>query len=96
MTDAERVLWNALREINLPYKLRRQHPVGAFIVDFALPAKMLVIEIDGGQHANSVKADTRRTEALMSQGYRVIRFWNNDVLENLDGVLQTVVAALDK
>jgi very-short-patch-repair endonuclease len=96
MTDAEHQLWNALRRINLPYKIRRQHPIGQYVVDFAIPARMIAIEIDGGQHADTIEADARRTEALRAFGYRVIRFWNNDVFENMEGVLQTVIAEVEK
>ena len=96
MTDAERVLWRALREISLPHKVRRQHPIGRYVADFAIPACKLVIEIDGGQHADAVEADARRTQELSAKGYRVIRFWKNEVLGNLDGVLQTIVAAVEK
>jgi len=76
-TDAERLLWRALRELDLPVKVRRQHPIGRHIADFAVPACKLVIEIDGGQHARVLAADARRTRALNGQGYRVIRFWNS-------------------
>ena len=93
-SDVERTLWRALRGIDLPVKVRRQHPIGHYVADFAIPARKLVIEIDGGQHADEIEADARRTRALNARGYRVIRFWNNEVLSNLDGVLQTIVASL--
>jgi len=64
-------------------------------VDFAIPAHRLVIELDGGQHATATEADARRTRALNERGYRVIRFWNNDVTGNLEGVLQMIVAEID-
>ena len=76
--------------MKLAVKIRRQHPIGRHIVDFAVPARKLAIEIDGGQHASTGAADARRTLQLAVHGYRVIRFWNNDVLGNLDGVLETV------
>ena len=95
-TEAERRLWRALREMNPPVKARRQHPIGRHIADFAIPACQLVIEIDGGQHARSVAADAERTRALNAQGYRVIRFWNNDVLGNIEGVMATIVTAIDQ
>jgi very-short-patch-repair endonuclease len=96
MTDAEHKLWRALRDINFPYKIRRQHPIGQNVVDFAIPTRMLVIEIDGGQHADAIEGGARRTSALTAHGYRVIRFWNNDVFENPEGVLQTIIAELDR
>ena len=94
-TDAERVLWRAFREMNLPVKIRRQHPIGRYVADFAIPAHKLIIELDGGQHATATAADARRTQALKDLGYRVIRFWNNDVLGNLEGVLQTIAVEMD-
>ncbi|MDA1326920.1 MAG: DUF559 domain-containing protein [Proteobacteria bacterium] len=95
-TDAERVLRRALREMKLPVKVRRQHPIGRYVADFAIPTCKLVIELDGGQHALATAADARRTQALNDLGYRFIRFWNNDVLGNLDGVLQTIMAEVDR
>ena len=95
-SDAEQILWRALRELNLPVKVRRQHPIGAYIADFAIPAHKLVIELDGGQHASTNEADALRTEALNVRGYRVIRFWNNEVIGNLEGVLQVIAQALEQ
>jgi very-short-patch-repair endonuclease len=95
-TDAERRLWRALRELGLPFKVRRQHPIGTHIADFAIPACKLVIEIDGGQHADAVEEDGARTDALNAEGYRVVRFWNSEVLGNLEGVLQSIVAEVGK
>jgi very-short-patch-repair endonuclease len=93
-TDAERRLWAALRDRRLQgYKFRRQHPIGQFIVDFACTKHRLVIEADGGQHDESI-SDARRTAWLESQGWRVIRFWNNDILANTEGVLSTLLQAL--
>ena len=94
-TDVERRLWCALRESGLPWKFRRQHPIGRHIADFACPARKLVIELDGGQHAQQHAADAARSAVIEAHGYRVIRFWNNDVSENLDGVLQRIRAALE-
>ena len=95
-TEAEQILWYALRGLTLPGKVRRQHPIGGHIADFAIPACKLVIELDGGQHATDEAADERRAEALNARGYRVIRFWNSDVFENLDGVLQAVASEVEK
>jgi very-short-patch-repair endonuclease len=93
-TDAERRLWAMLRNRRLQsYKFRRQHPIVRFIVDFACTKHRLVIEADGGQH-NESAADTRRTAWLESQGWRVIGFWNNDVLSNTEGVLTAILQAL--
>jgi len=75
------------------YKFRRQHPVGDFIVDFACTEYQLAIEVDGGQHSESA-ADTTGTAWLQSQGWRVLRFWNNDVLSNTNGVIETILRIL--
>jgi very-short-patch-repair endonuclease len=93
-TDAERRLWAMLRDRRLAgYKFRRQHPIGPYIVDFANTKYHLIIEADGGQH-NESTADLRRTAWLQKQGWRVIRFWNNDILANTEGVLNIVLEAL--
>lgn len=89
-TDVERVLWRALRERLVPWKFRRQHPIGGRIADFACPAAKLVIELDGGQHDVQAPADNRRTAELAGHGYRVIRFWNGDVVGNIEGVLAAI------
>jgi very-short-patch-repair endonuclease len=96
MTDAERVLWRALREANLPHRIRRQHPVGKYIADIAIPSCKLAIELDGGQHADAAADDAQRTEERRERGYRVIRFWNNEVFENMEGVLQAIVAEVER
>ena len=95
-TDAEQRLWNALRARCRPWKFRRQHPIGQRVVDFACPARKLAIEIDGGQHAANRVADAARSAELDGHGYRVIRFWNNEVMGNIDGVLQVVLRALEE
>jgi very-short-patch-repair endonuclease len=94
-TDAEQKLWRALREFKAA-RFRRQHPIGQYIADFACPARKLVIELDGGQHAAQADQDELRTTDLAKRGYRVIRFWNNDVLSNIDGVIETILAELKR
>jgi very-short-patch-repair endonuclease len=95
-TDAERVLWLRLRhDIKLVGShFRRQTTVGPFIVDFASRRAKLVIEFDGGQHDWRRTADLSRTRRIEAAGYRVLRFWNNDVLGNLDGVLSEIQRAV--
>jgi very-short-patch-repair endonuclease len=95
-TDVERLLWRALRERLGAWKFRRQHPIGSRIADFACPARKLVIELDGGQHGERVEADERRSAELAQRGYHLVRFWNNEVVENLDGVLERVRRALEE
>jgi acyl-CoA thioester hydrolase len=94
-TDAERFLWSKLRNRNLvDAKFRRQFPIGDYVADFCCHEARLIVEVDGGQHAERKAHDDRRTWWLGQAGYRVIRFWNNEVLENLAGVLETIVAEL--
>ncbi len=93
-TNVERVLWFALRERLPAWKFRRQHPIGGRVVDFACPERKLAIELDGGQHALREEADERRSAELTQRGYRVIRFWNNEVLDNLEGVLEAIRGSL--
>src|SRR4030095_13033966 len=91
-TDAERKLWARLRARQIcGVKCRRQYPIGRFIVDFCCFEKDLAVELDGGQHAEQTEADQRRSDLLARHGYRVLRFWDNDVMENIDGVLQRVL-----
>ena len=93
-TDAERRLWALLRDRRLAgYKFRRQHPIGSFVVDFACTKYRLIVEADGGQHAENI-ADDQRTALLKRQGWRVIRFWNNDILGNAEGVIETILRTL--
>jgi very-short-patch-repair endonuclease len=93
-TDAETVLWNRIRNRQLDgHKFARQVPIGGYICDFVCREKQLVIEVDGGQH-NESTADAIRDRRLNEEGYRVIRFWNNDVLGNIEGVLLTIQSAL--
>ncbi len=95
-TQAERVLWRAFRAMARPERIRRQHPIGRYVADFAIPSRKLVIEIDGGQHASIVARDSARTRVLEARGWRVIRFWNNDVMSNLEGVLETIAAEIER
>lgn len=93
-TEAEKRLWRKLREAFPGARFRQQSPVGPYIADFLSFRHKLIVELDGGQHALAQSADARRTAFLEAQGYRVIRFWNNDVLANTDGVLQSIAMAL--
>ena len=94
LTDAERKLWSALRNRQLEgAKFRRQQPIGPFIADFVCQEHRLIVEADGGQHADNV-TDRGRTAFLQSKGYQVLRFWNNDILNNLDGVADVIAIAL--
>jgi very-short-patch-repair endonuclease len=94
-TDVEKILWRALRERIGISKFRRQHPIGRRIADFACPSRKLVIELDGSQHSGRTGADEQRAAEIAHHGYRIIRFWNNDVLENLEEVLETIRHALE-
>jgi very-short-patch-repair endonuclease len=94
-TDAEKFLWSRLRRGQLgEYKFRRQSPIGPYVVDFVCFPARLVVEVDGGQHATQVEADATRTQWLESEGFKVLRFWNNEVFENTDGVVQTILDVL--
>ena len=93
-TDAERQLWGVLRaRQHNGFKFRKQVEIDGYVVDFLCPAKRLIIEVDGGQH--TAEGDARRTAFLESQGFHVIRFWNNEVIENIDGVWSAIEKALD-
>jgi very-short-patch-repair endonuclease len=94
-TDAERALWFRLRDRRFQgLKFCRQVPVEGYIVDFLCADANLVIELDGGQHASRTKEDAVRTKELEACGYLVLRFWNNDVLNNLSGVLESILDTL--
>ncbi len=94
-TDAERKLWMRLRNAQLAgLKFRRQFPIGDFIADFCCRDRWLVVELDGGQHATQVMKDARRTAILAEHGYRVVRFWDNEVLTNLEGVVDQIARVL--
>ena len=95
MTDAQRLLWRRIRGKQIDgYRFRKQVPLGHFIADFACMTPRLVIEIDGGQHAERTAHDDARTSWLESQGFVVLRFWNNEVSGNIDGVLLTIADTL--
>ncbi len=96
-TPAERILWNQLRSARTSGStFRRQHPIGPYIVDFVCLEKKLVLEIDGGQHNEPgiSRRDRERTIWLESEGYKVLRFWNNDVIANADGVVTVILQAV--
>jgi very-short-patch-repair endonuclease len=89
-TDAETVLWNRIRNRQIGgHKFVRQEPIGNYVCDFVCRERLLVVEVDGGQHSESAK-DAIRDRRLAEGGYRVLRFWNNDVLGNLEGVLSAI------
>src|SRR5215217_653491 len=95
MTDAERKLWSHIRDRQMGFKFVRQVPIGPFIADFACREADLIIELDGGQHADNARDDLR-TQALAEHGYIVARFWNDEVLTNIDGVLTVIAERLAK
>lgn len=90
-TDAERQLWQYLRGRQMEgCKFRRQHPFGDYILDFVCLERKLVIELDGGQHADDVQYDHSRSQRLEQSGFTVIRFWNNEVFDNIEGVVEVI------
>jgi very-short-patch-repair endonuclease len=94
-TDVERLLWRHLRMWQLDgYKFRRQQPIGNYIVDFVCLEKRLIIELDGGQHAEQSNYDSERDAWLRDQRFTVLRFWNNDVLKNFEGVIAKIFEML--
>ena len=95
-TPAESKLWARLRNSQLGFKFRRQHPIDRFIADFYCAACRLVVEVDGDSHARQVEYDAARTEWLSERGYRVIRFANRDVYQNLDAVLEAILGECRK
>jgi very-short-patch-repair endonuclease len=96
-TDAERILWFHLRGRRVAgWKFKRQVPIDRFIADFVCADAMLVVELDGGQHAVRTRQDEERTRTLEAMGYLVLRFWNNDVMSNLDGVLIEILNTLNQ
>ena len=97
MTDAEKLLWRQLRMKQFEgHKFRRQHPLGNYIVDFVCLEAALILEVDGGQHAENANNDAIRTQWLQEKGFHVMRFWNNEVLNNIEGVKLAVWNYLSK
>ena len=95
-TPAERKLWSRIRNDQLGVTFRRQHAVGIYIPDFCSPKAKLIIEMDGSQHLEQEAYDAERTKSLESLGYRVLRFWNNDVMNNIEGVFLEIMQALEE
>lgn len=95
-TPQEVILWARLRGRQLGYKFRRQHSFGAYVADFYCPERKLVVEVDGSQHMGHELYDERRTAYFEQNGLRVIRFWNNEVHGNVDGVVASIVESLEQ
>ncbi|HEY1228309.1 MAG TPA: endonuclease domain-containing protein [Ramlibacter sp.] len=91
MTDSERKLWSRLRREQLGVKFRRQHPLGPFIADFACLDPKLIVELDGSQHLEQEQYDARRDAFFHSKGFKVLRFWTDEPLTNIDGVLTVIL-----
>ena len=97
LTNAECLLWNRLRRRQLSgFKFRRQHMIGSYICDFVCTEMRVVIELDGSQHLDQASYDANRDRFLRSQGYRVLRFWNGDVVNQTESIMETIVAALHR
>ena len=94
-TPAERKLWSRIRNDQLGVTFRRQHAVGNYIPDFCSPKAKLIIEMDGSQHLEQEAYDEERTKYLESEGYKVIRFWNNLVMDDIEGVIKAIIYALE-
>ncbi len=96
-TDAERLLWKYLRNRQLfGYKFRRQVPIGPYIIDFVCLSLKLIVEVDGSQHMSNINYDYTRTQYLEDHGFHVVRFWNNEVLAQIDPVLEALTLALSQ
>jgi very-short-patch-repair endonuclease len=93
-TPAERKLWSLIRNDQLGITFRRQHAIGSYIPDFWSPKAKLIIELDGSQHLEQREYDEERTKYFESMGYKVIRFWNNDVMNDIDHVIRAIIQAL--
>ena len=97
MTPAEKRLWDAIRNNQLQgVSFRRSHAIGRYIADFCSPTLKLIIELDGNPHHTQQEADTERTQYLEALGYRVLRFWNSQVMQDLNGVLKEIQIAIRK
>ena len=96
ITPQEKILWIKLRNNNLGFRFRRQHSIGNFITDFFCPTKRLIIELDGSQHLDNKEYDQERTEYFESLGIKVIRFWNNEVNININGVMMKIQEELEQ
>jgi len=96
LTPAERKLWAYIRNDKLGVNFRRQHAIGNYIPDFVCVKKKLIIELDGSQHVEQAEYDTERTKFLEAQGYKVIRFWNNQIMNDINGVIRNIQFALEE
>lgn len=94
-TPQEVILWNKLRNRQLGFKIKRQYSVGPYVLDFYCPLKKLAIEIDGSQHLKNKEYDVQRSDYLSVFGIKVIRFWNNEINVNIDGVVDKITSELD-
>ena len=95
-TEAEKLLWYYIKNKQVKnYKFRRQAAIGNYIVDFLCPKRKLIIELDGGQHNDNIKYDENRTKYLNTLGYKVLRFWDNDVFKNMNDILETIYRELN-
>jgi very-short-patch-repair endonuclease len=95
LTEAERLLWKNLRLRQIEgYKFRRQQPIGEYIVDFVCFEKRLIVEVDGGQHAEEIAYDSKRDEWLKSQGFSILRFWNHQVSKEIEAVKERILEEL--
>ena len=96
MTNAENRMWYYLRNRRLNnYKFVREHIIGPYIADFVCRQKKVIVEVDGSQHAENIKYDSKRDNFLESEGYKIIRVWNSDVFDNIDGVLEVILDLLE-
>ena len=95
-TPAEQKLWSKIRNDQLGSTFRRQHAIGNYIVDFCSPRRKLIIEVDGSQHLDQAEYDLQRTKYLEAKGYRVLRFWNNEVMNEIEAVLNVIWIEINK